>query len=456
MRTAVAAGLSAAALLAASCGPPPPPEPLVSPTGVVFPLGTPPTPTRNSQTAVLYLRQDRTDRALELALEGVAADSTNPVHYYLAGVAYARLGEYALADSMLDVAERLYPAYALDIEPEREAAWGQAFNRGLEAYADGDVERTIEIWTGATQIFDLRPEAHRNLGSLLATEGRYAEAIDVYRDALAGLESMPVARVLTEEELRTRNDVRFEIERSLSELLLLTNRYEEAEPLLRSRLERDPEDVELLAELAAALEGMGREEEARELYGSLLTAEGLELNQIFSLGIGLFRAGQFEEAAEAFRRVTEFQPESRDAWFNYANSLFAAESWDSLAVAGTRLVQLDPLGENGHLMTARALLELGDREGALARLGEAEAAPLYVEGLQLERSGTSVTVYGRVTGNAAVPGTEVALRFWFYGDDGELAGVQDVTVTAPAPDDLVAFEVPFDGTASAYSYELRR
>jgi tetratricopeptide (TPR) repeat protein len=444
----------ALALAACGGGPRAAPGPLVSPTGVVYPPGTPPTETRSSQTASLYLRQDRVDRALELALEGIAELPDNPIHYFLAGVAHARLRSYEAADSMFDRAEAIYPAYELEVEPEREAAWGQAFNAGLEAYEAGEVEETIRIWAGATAIYDLRPEAHRNLASLFATEARYDEAIEAYQGALAGLDKRPATRLLLPEDLEAREEVRADIELNLSELLLLTNRFAEAEPLLRRRLDQDPDDVELRAQLAAALSGMGREAEAREIYQSLLTEESLELTQIFSLGVGLFRAGQYLQAAEAFQRVTELQPDSRDAWFNYANSLFAAEAWDSLAAAGARLVELDPLGENARLMTARAQLELGDRQGALASLDVADQAPVHVGGLQMQRSGTSINVFGRVTGNAAEPGSDLVLRFTFYGEGGVLLGTETVHVVAPAEGETVSFEVPFAQGASAYRYEL--
>jgi tetratricopeptide (TPR) repeat protein len=431
-----------------------PPGPLVSPTGIVYEPGTPPTETRPSQTASLYLRQERVDRALELALEGVAEFPENPIHYFLAGVAYARSQQYEAADSMFDEAERIYPAYELDIEPEREAAWGLAFNAGLEAYELGDVEETIRIWRGAGQIYDLRPEAHRNLASLLAIEARYEEAVEAYLGALAGLDKRPATRLLRPEDLEAREESRWEIEQNLSELLLATSRFAEAEPLLRRRLAEDPDDVELRAKLAAALSGMGREAEARELYASLLSEENLELTQIFSLGIGLFRSGQFREAAEAFERVTQLQPESRDAWFNYANSLFAGEAWEELAAAGPRLIELDPLGENARLMTARARLELGDREGAIAYVEEVDQSPVFVDGLQMQRSGTSVTVFGRLVGNAAASGSRIGLSFTFFGDGGTLLGAETVRVLAPAEGEEASFEVPFKEAAAAYRYQL--
>jgi tetratricopeptide (TPR) repeat protein len=447
------AGILALAL-AACGGRSSPPGPLVSPTGVVYEPGTPPTETRSSQTAALYLRQDRIDRALELALEGVEEFPGNPIHYYLAGVAHARRAQYEAADSMFDVAERIYPAYELEIEPEREAAWGEAFNDGLEAYDAGDVDDAIRIWTGATSLYDLRPEAHRNLASLLASESRFEEAIDVYREALAGLDRRPATRLLRAEDLEVREETRREIEHNLSELFLATGRFAEAEPLLRARLDADPEDVELRAKLAAALSGMGRDADARALYASLLSEENLELTQIFSLGIGLFRSGQFMEAAEAFHRVTELQPESRDAWFNYANSLFAGEAWELLAEAGARLIELDPLGENARLMTARARLELGDREGAIAYVDQVDQSPVFLESLQMQRSGTSVRVFGQVTGNAAEAGTRLTLRFSFFGEGGSLLGTEAVEIVAPAQGATAGLEVPFTQAASAYRYEL--
>jgi tetratricopeptide (TPR) repeat protein len=431
-----------------------PEGPLVGPTGIVYEQGIRPRETRRSQTATLYLRQNRIDRALALALEGIADDSTNAIHYFLAGVAYARLGHYGEADTMLAEAQRIFPAYEVDIEPEREAAWIQAFNAGIETFDGGDWETTIDVWTQATLIYDLRPEAHLNLASVLGADGRYDEAIEVYRRGLRGLEREPATRVLDQAEMATREQARSDMEVGQLALLLSTRRFAEAEPLLRARLERSPDDVELRTALAGALAGQGREAEAIDIYTALLAEGSLTQTALFNLGVQLFGSGAFAEAAESFRRLTELQPASRDAWFNYANSLFAAEAWEPLAAAGTRLVELDPLGENAQLVTARALLEIGDRPAAIASLDRADQAPVHVEGLQMQRSGGATTVFGRVTGNAAQPGTPVVLRFTFYGEAGEQVGVDTLSVSAPALEEVESFEVRFGVAAAAYRYEL--
>jgi tetratricopeptide (TPR) repeat protein len=450
-----AAWLAAAATLTACAASRRSPEPIVSPTGLVYEIGTPPTETRLSQTATLYLRQDRPERALQLALEGIAAEPGNPVHDFLAGAAYARMGELTEAARHFSEAEQIYPAYELQTEPEREAAWGDAFNAGLEAYENGDVDGAIGLWFDATALYDLRPEAHRNLASVLAIEGRYDEAIETYRAGLAGLGKRPATRVLDPHEVEERAEAARRMEEDLSRMLLLTNRYAEAEPLLRRQLEREPGSIQLRGDLAGALAGQGRHAEAQALY-STLSEEGLAATQLFDLGVGLFRASDFRRAAEAFKKLTELRPRSRDAWFNYANSLFAAQDWASLASAGKRLVTLDPLGENAYLITARAQLEIGDEAAARRSLGLADSAPVHLDDLRLRRSGRETTVQGRVTANAASAGTPVPLRFVFLGDAGEELGVAALTVAAPTPGQSTSFDVSFAMRAAAYNYELLR
>lgn len=430
-------------------------RPVVSPTGIVYEAGTPPSETRQSQTATLYLRSEEPHRGLELALEGIEAHPDNPIHYFLAGVAYTRLGAYEEADGMFREAERIYPAYELDIEPERAAAWAEAFNLGAEAYADGDLAEVVERWGGATMIFDLRPEAHQNLGILLAGEGRYDEAIDVYARALAGLEKKPATRVLDDEELEAREVVRLEIEGELSQLLLSADRFAEAEPLLRRQLEREPGDLRLRQSLAHVLSAQGRTREAGEIHESLLSQPNLPAPDLFNLGVAFFRAGDYPRAATAFERLTRLRPHSRDVWFNYVNALFAAEDWETLVSAAERLLELDPLSESVGLIAARALLETGDERAALEGLDRLESAPVHVEGLVMRRRPQETSVQGLVAGNRLEAGMPVRLRFIFYGDgDREEVGTEVVTLSAPPPGQSEPFELSFRMAATAYRYEV--
>lgn len=444
----------AGGLLLSGCAPGLNPSgPVISPTGIVYELGIPPVETRFSQTAVMYLRQENVERALELALEGMGPDPSNPIHYYLAGTAYARLGRNEEAAAMFADAERIYPAYELNTEPERERAWAEAFNEGIEAFDADDVTSAIDAWGRAVKIYDLRPDAHQNLAVVLAGEGRHNEAIEIYRQTLAGLGKYPSTRVLSDGELAERVALRVDVEENLGQLFLFMARYEEAEPILREQLKRDSDNLSLQRDLARALSGVGRDAEATEIYAALLSTGRLDAAELFNVGVTLFRSADFAEAAKAFKQVTELQPNSRDGWFNYVNSLFAAEEWESLTSAGERLVELDPLSENAGLIAARASLEVGDDEAVLSGLERTEGVPIHVEDLQFRPAGAETKVEGRVIGNGAETGTVVRLRFTFYGNDGIL-GSRILTVRAPALGESEELEVLFSGPATAYRYEV--
>jgi tetratricopeptide (TPR) repeat protein len=427
--------------------------PLVSATGVEYEPGTPPSDTRFSTTGMLYIAQGRFEDALAQAREGIDANPENPVHYSLAGSAYANLGRFTEANEMWREAQRIFPAYELEIEPEREGFWADQFNLGVEAYNEGDVAGALEHWRNANLVYDLRPEGFQNLALVLTQEGEYNEAIEAYNRGLASLERRPASRVLEEEEIEDRIEIRALLEENLAILLLHTEQFAEAEALIRAQLARDPADVQAQSNLAMALSRQGREAEAAQIYTQLLQAPDLDGVELFNIGVSLFNAEDYLRAAEAFERVTRVQPDSRDAWYNYANALYAAEEWARLVPVAERLVRLDPLVENTSLILARAFRETGDSQAALRTLEANHEQPVHLDDLQMRPTTRETTIIGRVIGNQAAAGTPVQLRFHFYDDAGRV-GSETVTVNAPAFEQMDVFQVTFGQTATAYSYEL--
>ncbi|HEU0078021.1 MAG TPA: hypothetical protein VFQ76_10260, partial [Longimicrobiaceae bacterium] len=63
---------------------------------------------------------------------------------------------------------------------------------------------------------------------------------------------------------------------------------------------------------------------------------------------------------------------------------------------------------------------------------------------------------GKVIGNKANAGTQVALNFTFYGPGGQL-GTQSTTVAAPAKGQSASFTVPLPAgqTVTSFSYTFR-
>jgi len=453
------ASLTAFLLFQSACAgaPPPPPAPVVSPTGIVYEIGVPPTDSRFSQASIVFLQQGYYDRALEQAREGLAHDSTegnvNALHHLLAGLSLAGLGDFEAAMSLWDGAREIYPAYELEVEPARETAWAEAFNTGIEAYDRGEVDSTIVAWRRAVFVYDLRPDVHRNLAALLAEDARYDEAIEVYRAGLAGIDKTPASWVLTEADLAAREEGKRAMERDLALLYLQNEDFDLAEPLLRRRLAEEPEDLVLLMSLGNVLVGVGSLPEAQALYISLLERTDLEDTDFFNIGVSLFEVGDFSGAARAFRRVTDFHPHGRDAWFNYANALLALESWEELIAVGGKLREVDPLGENSALILARAHLEHDDEEGAIEAFERTLFAPVHIAELRMEPLGLETRVRGRLVGNEAPQGSEVALRFLFYSG-AEVLGSELIRLSAPMKDDWIDFELRFNRSSAAYRYEV--
>src|SRR5690606_5464602 len=81
--------------------------------------------------------------ALEAAFAGIENDPDNPRSWFQAGQAYIGLQDWAGADSVFDRAESLYPEYAEEINPMRQAAWIDAYNAGVTALQANNVEEAI-------------------------------------------------------------------------------------------------------------------------------------------------------------------------------------------------------------------------------------------------------------------------------------------------------------------------
>ncbi|HEX6071035.1 MAG TPA: tetratricopeptide repeat protein [Longimicrobiaceae bacterium] len=431
--------------------------PAVSPTGKTYPPGTRPTESRFTTPAKLYIAQGQFQRALEEAQRGLAADSTNPQHYFLVGQAQAGLGDFEAADAMFDRAEQIYPAYELEVEPAREAAWADAFNQGVTAYNAGNVQEATVAWEKANRIYSLRPEAYQNLAAVYTQANDYPKAIEAYRGGLAALEATPAARALEAEEVTERAEAKTAMRENLAELLLFTDQHAEAEALYREQLAEDTDNVALRGKLAAAIAAQpGRAEEAQAIYNELLGRSDLDAATLMEIGVVLFQQKDFARAGEAFRRVTEARPNSRDAWYNYANALYAAENWQPLVTVAERLVQLDPLNYDASLILARAYRDVQQNDKALAELERMDAVPVQLGQMETRQGAGRTTVRGQVTGKKAAAGTPIQLRFTFFGENGAELGTEMVTVTAPAPEATSNFEVVLESETPAVGYRYER
>lgn len=438
------------------------------PGGVVLEEGIRPRDNTQTRAADLALTQaqattdevviqQRYQEALQSALEGIAADPENPKSYFQAGQAYVGLGDYVGADSMLTKAEEIHPRYVLETEPWREMGWVDAYNSAIVPMNNGDLESAAEIFEEANQLYDGRPEALLQLGSIYSQLDRTDEAVAAFRRAMDVLEGTK------EEQLADSANAPIWIQHweiattGLGQTLTYAERYQEAADLYGMLLEDDPGNPTFIGALANNLSELGMADSVQVLYDQLLEDPTLAERDFFNAGVGLYQIENYGVAAQAFRRAAEMNPFNRDARLNLAQTLSIDEKFEELEPAARDLLGVDPRNALGWIFLTRALSELGRTEEANEVFNEYQAIGYEIEDLNMRPDlDGGATFSGSVKNTSLEPGTPITLRFHFGGTLGTEIGTVDVQVQAPEVDQFQVFQGEFVSPeeVTGYKYEV--
>ena len=153
----------------------------------------------------------------------------------------------------------------------------------------------------------VHPPARYYLGTVLAAQGRPAEAIDNFHAFIASqpaeLDQVHVARA------------------RLASALTSEGRLGEAEAQYRAMLARRPDDVEAMRLLAQTLFRQRKPDEAVTLFRRVIAARPGDAAALNGLGTSLASTGQLDEAIAIFRRVLDTNPQNIPAQQNLARAL---------------------------------------------------------------------------------------------------------------------------------------
>ncbi|MBR9990715.1 MAG: tetratricopeptide repeat protein [Gemmatimonadetes bacterium] len=428
-------------------------------------------------------------KALEAAFAGIEASPDNPRSWFQAGQAYLGMKDWAGADSAFTRAEQIYPDYAEEIDPLRQAAWIDAYNAGVTALQANNVEEAISTLSVANMLYDKRPEAMVTLGSLHVQQGDLARAETIFQQALSVLRG-PERANRSEQELVTWAEDEITVSMRLANILVEQENFAAAEKVYSDLLASQPGNAMARANLAIVMSRAGKTEEAAAAYRELLALDDLAEGTLFNIGIGLFRAQDFGRAATAFGRVIALNPVSHESLYNLGQSLFAQSGTleaekdgatparsqeitaelirlnESLRTTAGTLLELDPTNRNAMMMLAqsqRSLAELGAgdadalRRDALATLEAHAAMPVEISNISVIPGQGIVQIVGRVTNLKAAPGSPITIRFSAIDREGnELAG-EDITIIAPAVDESGNFQATISVTdeAAGWKYVVR-
>ncbi len=403
-----------------------------------------------SQAEALYMQ------ALTSARAAIAADSTNPLAYRLAGVAAIGAGDYQQADTYLDRAEKLRPIYQLETEGIREQAWLDLYNQAAPLVSQGQYAEAAQVFEKANAIYDQRPEVMITLGQIYAQMREHDKALENLDRAQALIDSDKMQEVDSATAASWRESAAA-IPLTKASVLADAGRFEEAAAIFRQLHEQDPNNVEMARNLAAMLVQMGNTQEAFQVYDDLLNRPGLSNADLYNIGVGFYQGSDYERAAQAFRKAAEASPKDRDAIEMWARSLQIDSAYAEVPTATERWIELDPNNQNAYLIMAQAVNQTGDSKQASELVGKIEALQVTVNDLQLVRSSEGASATGTVINKTLAPGTNVTLSFTFYDTNGNQVATATKSVSVGATDSPTSFQV--DATSSTpiagYGYTLK-
>lgn len=424
--------------------------------------------------------------ALKHALASIEAEPENARGWFLAGQAYAKLRDYAGADSTLTQAVKLHRGYSSEADTEREEIWIAAYNDAITAYQANDVPGAIANLEKANLIYRKRPEAFYLIGSFYANQSEYEKAVEAYQVVL---------QIVRDEQLQPSEDeakkqwkeIEDEVVANLGSFLLSLDRAAEAEQIYREYLQSHPDHLTTEVNLAIALTRQEKIAEAAEVFKKISSRSDLSDTQLLTVGIGLFNAEDYKGAADAFRNAAEKNPYSRDAHLNYAKAILRqslvleeakikgtadqddarlAELYREMIAAGAKTLELDPF--NGEILTyimrshqglSQLLPQANERkrheEQLRATVRKAEALPFEVVHLSFRPSETQVAISGSIKNLKLRADTPIKLRFTILSPQGETLGSEVVTSNAAAAEQQSNFQVvvPVKGEMAGWKYE---
>jgi Flp pilus assembly protein TadD len=221
-----------------------------------------------------------------------------------------------------------------------------------------------------------------NLGSALAAQGKYQDALVVYRHALA----------LHPNDERTLNELGAALENSgdwrqaqmmflqdisdhpetcnarfnLARSELRHDQANEAEQQFRTMLAQCPADATIHSGLGAALDSEGHTDTAEAEFRAALEIDAHDFTALYNLGSLALQAGQPEQAADFLRGAVEQRPKDVDAHQQLAAAYALSGRISDAVIQLREAITLSPANPDLHGQLSQALAGMGQLEQAIA------------------------------------------------------------------------------------------
>ncbi len=246
-----------------------------------------------------------------------------------------------LALSTLAGAQTSKPAPGGDENPERILA------RAVQSHQSGDIEGAIRGYQAYLALRPERIEARSNLGAALARLGRYGDAIEQYKRALA---------------LDGRNQA---ISFNLAVAYYKTARLVSASKELEAVVAAQPEYKDAVLLLADCNLRMSEFKRVVELLTPVETAEPDNRAVAYMLGMALINDKQLDRGQERIERILR-DGDSAEAHVMMGTTYLTGAEYDKALNEFKRAVELNPKLPYVNSFYGQTLVRMGDTEEAMA------------------------------------------------------------------------------------------
>ncbi len=391
-------------------------------------------------------------QALQSAQAELAADSLNPLGQRLAGEAYLGLEDYAQAADYLDKAEAGWELYELELEPIREQAYIDLYQKASPFLQSGDYEQAAQILSDANTIYPDRPEAVITLAQIYAALRQDDKALDALDQAQAFFDSDAFQNADADTQANWKS-MASGLDLMRGQVLVDQGKFEDAVNIYRQVHEANPDSVSITQDLAAILMQMGQQDSAMVVYHNLLNRSDLSAQDYYRIGVGFYQASDYGSAADAFEKDVQESSKDRDGIEMWARSLQLDSAFAAVPPVARRWIELDPASQIGITVLAQALNASGDAQQAGQVIQRVEALPFSMDDLQMRAGGRGgATVTGTVTNKTLDEGATVNLNFTFYDDSGASIGTQQQSIQVGAPGIGKTLQVDFDSDQQVGGY----
>lgn len=242
---------------------------------------------------------------------------------------------------------------------------------GNRAESEGRAAEACDLYRQALRARPGYARAHLNLGVALEAMGEADAALQAYRDALAAEPSSPFAAY------------------NLGKLLHTRGEHAAAAEHLRAAVERKPDFADARVVLAGALEAVGDTQGAVLALEQALKQKPDYAGAWYNYALALDKLGRSAEAETALRRMLAIAP-SDAAQFQLAKLLRARGAFDEGEALLRQMLERDPGAAELHVALYEAHKARGDQEAAAAALRTAldmrpewaQAWAMYAEALK--------------------------------------------------------------------------